>query len=639
MAAHIGKLVLGASALAFVGSCAGSLGPANSGPIWQQNWTMAETEAWSYASQGARLMPNSWFAALEQPNSQALFSDLDYLTSFGFLAAPDDWEMTRPIGFAVDNQKDKHLVNTKLRWFKGQGSKEEWIGFNCAACHTAQIDVPTDTGLKSWMVQGAPSMGDFQSFIGDLNAALSKTLQDTARFDRFAVRVLQGKRDTPKNRGMLRESLGQLVNYQNRVAHPNITDSQYGFARVDAIGYIFNKTIVLANPDVEDVQGNQSDAPVSYPFLWHISRENHLQYNGMVPKQQITIKGVENIDVGAVGRNAGEVIGVFGDVTPKSSGITGKLGIPAYRSSVRIENLDLLEASLARLDSPEWTNMVGTVDPLKSARGKELYDQKCASCHIPREQWDNNPDWEKGKGIEVMVPLHTMFGTGDLTDTGMACNAFEAAGHTGEMQGGPGTPNAIAPVSEMLTTMVKGVLIDQAGALLVAGFDNIYYPDRLPVVDGEQPQTAANSNPLANAMPASFMVMPEDHVDHKCINALSKKSTPEEIVYANSYKARPLEGIWATAPYLHNGSVPTLYHLLLAPNDRPKSWWVGGRTLDTKNVGLEWKTGSAPTAFNFKTETASGDPITGNSNQGHNYGASDLSEEDRWALVEYLKTL
>jgi hypothetical protein len=70
---------------------------------------------------------------------------------------------------------------------------------------------------------------------------------------------------------------------------------------------------------------------------------------------------------------------------------------------------------------------------------------------------------------------------------------------------------------------------------------------------------------------------------------------PDELARWNAvkdllgYKARPLDGIWATAPYLHNGSVPTLYHLLLPPAERPKSFWLGSRDYDAEKVGYVWE--------------------------------------------------
>ena len=53
------------------------------------------------------------------------------------------------------------------------------------------------------------------------------------------------------------------------------------------------------------------------------------------------------------------------------------------------------------------------------------------------------------------------------------------------------------------------------------------------------------------------------------------------------YKARPLNGVWATAPFLHNGSVPTLYDLLGPAANRPKAFLLGNPTFDPNKVGIE----------------------------------------------------
>src|SRR5262249_31778518 len=78
-----------------------------------------------------------------------------------------------------------------------------------------------------------------------------------------------------------------------------------------------------------------------------------------------------------------------------------------------------------------------------------------------------------------------------------------------------------------------------------------------------------------------------------------------------SYKARPLNGIWATAPFLHNGSVPTLYDLLLPPASRPKKFSIGRREYDPKKAGYV-SDGEVP----FTLDTS----VTGNGNRGHEYG-------------------
>jgi hypothetical protein len=98
-----------------------------------------------------------------------------------------------------------------------------------------------------------------------------------------------------------------------------------------------------------------------------------------------------------------------------------------------------------------------------------------------------------------------------------------------------------------------------------------------------------------------------------------------------AYEARPLNGIWATAPYLHNGSVPTLDALCRKRADRPATFTVGVRSFDTAKVGLGEPASSASLP---KFDTSS----PGNSNAGHEFGTS-LSEEERKWLIEYLKTL
>jgi len=102
----------------------------------------------------------------------------------------------------------------------------------------------------------------------------------------------------------------------------------------------------------------------------------------------------------------------------------------------------------------------------------------------------------------------------------------------------------------------------------------------------------------------------------------------------NGYANHPLQGIWLRAPYLHNGSVPTLDDLLKPADQRPATFYAGNDVYDQARVGFVTDaTGNATRSFiRFDTH------LKGNSNAGHNYGAA-LSDQDRHALLEYLKTL
>lgn len=105
------------------------------------------------------------------------------------------------------------------------------------------------------------------------------------------------------------------------------------------------------------------------------------------------------------------------------------------------------------------------------------------------------------------------------------------------------------------------------------------------------------------------------------------------------YVAPPLTGIWASAPYLHNGSVPTLA-ALLAPATRLPRFMVGGHALDQARVGLQLgPNGAYPSGYRPFSQPAWIDiRAAGRSNGGHTFGAT-LSAKDRAALIEYLKLL
>jgi mono/diheme cytochrome c family protein len=110
------------------------------------------------------------------------------------------------------------------------------------------------------------------------------------------------------------------------------------------------------------------------------------------------------------------------------------------------------------------------------------------------------------------------------------------------------------------------------------------------------------------------------------------------------YQAPPLDGVWATAPYLHNGSVPTVYDLL-SSKSRPKvftrSYRTGSEEYDPVKLG--WRVqvlehGADPKVSGYERRKVYDTALPGRGNGGHTFG-DDLSEAERLALIEYLKTL
>lgn len=114
----------------------------------------------------------------------------------------------------------------------------------------------------------------------------------------------------------------------------------------------------------------------------------------------------------------------------------------------------------------------------------------------------------------------------------------------------------------------------------------------------------------------------------------SSGSNGLEVIADGGYIAPPLDGVWATAPYFHNGSVPTIEDVLDS-SERPALWRRSFESDDYNSEKIGW---------NYTIESSQTDQNTYNTklkgygNAGHTFG-DNLNDADREALLEYLKTL
>jgi hypothetical protein len=588
-------------------------------------WTEGQRNAWYVADQGSRLIPQKWIDALEQPGDAPVgsgkFTDPAYLAQFNYLLpaqyprknvdATCPFDPSLPIGFVTDCQDNSRFGVTKLNWLSTPHPTEPWVGMNCSACHTNAVEVHYTDGKpdqdQTLIVDGAPTLADFESFMSDLELALVQTRDDDRKFARFAAAVLPASEieaDKPK----LKLAMTTLIDWNNNLAKLNADTNGYGYGRLDAIGHIFNKVALVAMPGGGQTS-NPSDAPVSYPFLWNVPQLDRVEWNGIAANKPIGLFGTE--DLGALARNTGEVTGVFADLT-----VAPHVGSKGYVSSARIDRLDEMEQQLRSLSPPAWPARFG-LDQAKVEAGKALFAANCASCHEVPSGFHLTPQRFK----TTLTPLEDV-----KTDMWMACNASfdqaKAGYYAGEQQflvTGPPVTDPATNLS-MLQTAAVGTLLGQKAQLAqsvaagVFGFDH-----GLPQAQQYR----------------GFALIPDARAN-QCNGVMHDKTNPHyaELVY----KGRPLQGIWATAPYLHNGSVPTLYALLQRPADRPTTFCVGSHKFDPKEVGFAYKGPCPAGAFKFVVSGQDGTP-RGNSNAGHDYGASTLSDEQRYDLIEYMKTL
>ena len=585
-----------------------------------QGWTAAQKTRWYTLSQGSRLLPLSWFQALEQPDNKDLFLLRSHTEKFRYLTDASANPAPLPIGFAVDVQDDgKFSEITRLRWRKNQSSREPWVGMNCAACHTNEITY-RDITLR---IEGAPTLADFQGYMQSLNKALRATKDDPEKFDRFAKRVLSNG-DAPQNRALLTAALAKVVDWQSRVERANDTDIAYGFGRLDAFGHIFNK--ILLRTEGAQQPFNPADAPVSYPFLWNIHQHDRVQWNGIARNMPLG----DTVDIGALGRNVGEVIGVFADLTLLKPGPA----FNGYPNSARVENLLTIEKQLSTLKPPQWPRVFPAINPDRWEAGKHLFEQHCQQCHQILSRDDL-----KSPITAKMSPLSGAQAVG--TDPWMACNAFTYKANSGVLYstpekffiGGGRKYGRTEDVAGLRSTAVIGAIyyrkdelgqyaVNVRGALLMTDQFNL----RKVARRNEQKDFA-----LAMETPPVLFAGKAERLQH----CLDEKNSP-----ILGYKGRPLTGIWATPPYLHNGSVPSLYDLLLPPAQRPSAFDVGTREFDPQRVGFVTAASdpvyrsaksSADNTFSYNTSVA------GNANGGHDYGNAQLTDAERWALVEYMK--
>jgi cytochrome c553 len=587
--------------------------------VADQGWTPAQAERWYTLSQGSRLLPLAWFKALEEADSELPILSRSHTERFRYLPGTPADPAPLPLGFAIDIQSDRRFSGiTRLRWKRGQSNREPWVGMTCAACHTNEF---TYQG-KRLRVEGAPALADFQGYMKSLNAALLATRDNPAKWDRFANQVLAGG-DNPANRKLLTDALASLVRWQLLVEQANASGMEYGFARLDAIGHIYNKVALRTQASTNQPR-NPSDAPVSYPFLWNTHQHDKVQWNGMVSNKPV----LNGFDIGALGRNVGEASGVFADLTLLAPGPA----IDGYPTSVRVRNLATLETQLATLKPPAWPNAFPPIDANKWEAGKALFANACASCHKVLRRNDLTTPI-----VAVMQPLSGAAAIG--TDPWMACNAYTYQANSGRLKGTPRKFFVLsgakygddAPVSDLLGTAVIGSIYYKKGELaeIAAGdlkralasarlFDRS--EDRLPM---------AERHVAGNLFAAAPLLTREERLQ-RCMS----DSNP-----ILAYKGRPLNGIWATPPYLHNGSVPTLYDLLLPPAQRPASFLVGTREFDPLKVGFVSDASQSGNTFVFNTRDALGGQIAGNSSLGHDYGNARFTDEERLALVEYMKEM
>lgn len=453
---------------------------------------------------------------------------------------------------------------------------------NCSACHTRQISV---AGTE-YRIDGGPALTDFQAFLTDLDAAVGRVLADDAAFAAFAAAV------PGAGPGLKAEVAAWYRREHALVIGALPADNPWGLGRLDAVSMIYNRLTAmdLGPPPSYMIDANirRATAPVRYPFLWNAPVQDRTQWPGFAANGN---------DLLALARNLGQVYGVFGVYRPRRQGNRVDF---LTDNSTQWRGLERLETLVKKIGPPQWP---WPVDQALAARGRAIYERPnwrdggCAGCHGIRPgafRLPFNPTWA--------TPLC------DIGTDSAQYGILNRTAQTGVLQGArrPGGPplGAEAEAFDLLGISVIGSIFQH-----ITGLSLFHYED-----------APASSPPAAQALLSTY-AMPSTELCGDQAGPLK-------------YESRVLQGIWAAAPYLHNGSVPTLADLLERPRDRPASFRLG-RNYDTELIGLARDQGASTAR---RTTTGCDDRASGNSRCGHDFGTS-LSDPEKRALLEYLKTL
>ena len=621
---------------------------------WGPNRDAPDRQAYYYTPQGTsiRNLRYSWFTHLEKPWGTERLADPAHLRAMGFIVDPVPTAANPdmlPVGFA--RRYDRAL-------------RDDVLDISCAACHTGQINVSRNGKTTAIRIDGGPAMHAFTStrlgnFEPVLLGSIASTYLNPFKFNRFARKVL-GDAHYAEGKSRLRSEVGELF---STLGHEFVNDkvrgnypTEEGPGRTDALGRISNN-VFAAQLDAANYR--PANAPVSYPYLWNIWRFDWVQYMGSVSQP--------------LARNVGEAMG-----TGATLGLLDNYGRPVptaeqFRTSIDFANVHHIETTLQRLTPPRWPeDLLGPIDKEKAGRGEVLFADRCIRCHgphvapaaivrrdapglpAPNPLWRIDPKPQQYIGTDPTSALNFVNRRLDLTKAGIDAGRVRGM-LLKELQ--TMKTRAQATVGELTAELARTRAKLQPAD--VARLESLIEDAQSVTLSDETIAQTLDAVDLASigAGPGlkviGLLIKEKYYLDHamneaqqECFNGFGALDLPRA---STGYKPRPLEGVWATAPFLHNGSVPTIYDLLSPAYERPSEFYLGRREFDPIKIGFVTDRGASKRGFLFKTR------IQGNHNTGHEFRAGynekaaaagdyqygvigpALTVDERFAIIEYLK--
>ncbi len=610
-------------------------------PEWQKikNGLDGEEQVrWHHLAEGSEIFPLAWLLALETDAGKPF---LDNPERFGLLPEKVSTENPYglPVGITADYTRDLRFAGAKM------------IGVNCAGCHVNELHYQGKTVVR---IDGAPNLFDLEMFFGELALAAKATFTDAGRAWRFVRRLYDISHPAEGNARVAR-----LARPADDVIHSFETlsamkdKSPLGKRLAQEIETIHKQEV--ARP-AADLNKGLTVEPVG-PALQTYSKS----VRGKGARTVELTKDLRAASRKLREKTIGEVTAP--DVAPIVAETPKSLRILALEPAARAlsvgdvlthfaETIRLLKARVGFLlglvksgDLEHTRPGFGRVDAFGSARNRFFpasaqptkspvsYPHLWGFEQLDWLHWDANTTSVTERNAGQAIGLGALFVPGTFESTLLMDNQKELEELARKITA-PKWPKAFGAIDE--DKAARGKTLFEARcvkchATPAPGKKAVVTLDALDKIDTDRIRAE------------SFGVKVGDEEFNIALSwalkALVRKAggtTPDDLLWrvTRKYSGRPLAGIWATAPYLHNNSVPTLYDLLLPADKRSKKpFFVGHREYDPKKLGYAAEAGSP--SFSF-------DPTQpGNSNTGHStkeYG-TDMDDDQRMDLLEYLKKL
>ena len=559
----------------------------------QSDWSPERRQRYYQTSQGSLVMPYNWYRSLEVRTGTLLFSSPQNYARYGLLPDSDPKynPEQNPIGIVKDIVPDE-LVNTL-----GYGHKE-WASVSCAACHTGEL-LYKGTALR---IDGGQAFWRFENWSSDLVFSLVVTATIPDKYDRFCSRVngheyTKCSNDEKENlhkqlkayfdSDLITEAVNAAINH----TYPN----KEGFARTDALGRGVNGVFGPFGP------GNiiESSGSVSYPPLWYTHDYDWVQ----------STTGIRQ----PLGRNVTEAWGV---------NVRVELNDAAKRwtTTARMDDLFWIETLVSILKAPKWPeNILGPIDRARAERGRKLFYETVWDKALTADQAELPAD-----------PSGFMLGPNPERPTTGLCARCHAPAFAPDSNGKRYFQLPLYRQEVMGTSPVDATQFN--GRQIHTGHLTSYFGNK-PVVGIGEALTVS----VGSVVDRWFN---DRNVPQNCrtiIEGFRQNAYRAPL----GYPARPLDGYWATAPFLHNGSVRTLFELLSPVSERAKTFWIGSREFDPYLVGF--RDDEVQGGFLYDTN------LRGNSNAGHEFREAAkgtpgvigpyLTREQRLDIIEFMKVL